>query len=351
MTRRVSATAAKFRDLLTGTRGLRLSCGGGQRFLLFLALLLGLSAVPAAVVFDTTSPYHHIQVVDQAGLRILSFDGSQETRLSLAHPLTGHFEYTEFFHLPWLWNTNLQRVLMIGLGGGGTQRAYQHYYRDVLVDTAELDPTVVQVAARYFGVTNSRTHTIHVEDGRVFLRRAGQHYDAIILDAYRSTRYGSFIPYHLTTKEFFQLAKDHLTTNGVVACNVIGSVRGFRADLLGAVHKTLKSVFPHVYVFPASESQNVVLIATKSPVRLNRPALLQIASRRVAQGHARLPAFYMRAAAFVEGQPGTAAHAPILTDDRAPIDGLLSATGSLKARGPTNTLAAPASVAPRRNLP
>jgi spermidine synthase len=304
-------------------------------------LALGVELLPAAVVFETTSPYHNIRVIDQAGVRTLSFDGSMETRMSLANPLTGHFEYTEFFHLPWLWNTNLKQVLMIGLGGGSTQRAYQHYYRGVQVDTAEIDPVVVQVSAAFFGTTNSATHSIHVEDGRVFLRRSTKHYDAILLDAYRTARYGSFIPYHLTTKEFFQLARDHLTTNGVVAYNVIGSVHGFRADLLGAMFKTMKSVFPQVYLFPARDSQNVVLMATRSSVRLSRPALLQAANRVIAQRQVRLAGFYARAASFVDGQPGSVAFAPLLTDDHAPVDGLLSVAPRATAQRATNRVVEP----------
>ena len=72
------------------------------------------------VVFEITSPYHHIRVVDEGSLRTLSFDGSAETRMSLQNPLQGHFEYTEYFHMPWLWNRQLTNVLMIGLGGASS---------------------------------------------------------------------------------------------------------------------------------------------------------------------------------------------------------------------------------------
>ena len=85
--------------------------------------------VQAVIVYEVTSPYHHIRVIDQQGLRTLSFDNSMETRMSLVNPLQGHFEYTEFFHLPWLWNPEMTNVLMIGLGGGSTQRAYQYFTR------------------------------------------------------------------------------------------------------------------------------------------------------------------------------------------------------------------------------
>src|SRR5437016_10315779 len=122
--------------------------------LFFLALAVSALLSPAApvspnIIFEVTSAYHHIRVIDQDGVRTLSFDGSMETRMSLQNPLRGHFEYTEYFHMPWLWNTQLTNVLMIGLGGGSTQRAYEHYYTNVTIETVEIDPEVVQIARSY----------------------------------------------------------------------------------------------------------------------------------------------------------------------------------------------------------
>lgn len=286
-------------------------------------LLLTAPAAPAAVVFETTSPYHHIRVVDQGGFRVLSFDGSMETRMSLRNPLLGQFEYVDYFHLPWLWNDRMKNVLMIGLGGGSIQRGYTHYYPHVKVETVEIDPVVIQVASNYFGVKESARLKIHNADGRAHLRRSQAEYDAIIVDAYVKNRYGSFIPHHLATREFLQLASDHLTGEGVVAYNVIGSLQGWRADILGAVYKTMKSVFPEVYVFPATETLNVVLIGTKSSEKLTPVQLQQRASQRVMESRVTFPAFRARAAAASATPPPTAARSPILTDDFAPVDGLL----------------------------
>ncbi|PYJ95294.1 MAG: hypothetical protein DME23_24195, partial [Verrucomicrobia bacterium] len=137
-----------------------------------LAICCGLLAAGragnAAVVFEITSPYHHIRVIDQDGTRVLSFDGSTETRMSLRDPLRGHFEYTEYFHMPWLWNAQLTNVLMIGLGGGSAQRAYAHYYPQVTVNTAEIDPAVVEVAKQFFRFEQTPSQHVHVSDGRVF---------------------------------------------------------------------------------------------------------------------------------------------------------------------------------------
>jgi spermidine synthase len=294
------------------------------RHIASLAALLCLALnLHAEVVFDKLTAYHHVQVVDDNGMRTLSFNGSWETRMSLTDPLQGHFEYTEYFHMPWLWNTNIERVLMVGLGGGSTQRSYQHYYTNVVVETAELDPVVVQVAKQYFGVTETPRNKIHISDGRVFLRRTTEKYDVIIMDAYSTTRYGSSIPPHLTTKEFFTLASEHMTTNGVLAYNVIGQMYGWKADIIGGIYRTMKTVFPEVYLFPAKSSRNVVLIGTKSAERFDPDRVLRDGTELIRSGTVRLPTFNIRLRSFVNTPPRAAATSPVLTDDRAPVEGLI----------------------------
>src|SRR5687768_6785035 len=134
-----------------------------KRLIVVGSLFCGAFVLRAIVVFSTYSAYHYIEVVDEGGVRTLSFNGSRETRMYRETPLQGHFEYTEYFHMPWLWNTNIKRALMIGLGGGSTQRSYQHYYTNVMVDSVELDPAVVNVAKTYFQVAETPTHRIHIQ--------------------------------------------------------------------------------------------------------------------------------------------------------------------------------------------
>lgn len=277
----------------------------------------------AAVVFEAYSAYHHIQVLDEGGVRTLSFNGSMETRMALANPLAGHFEYTENFHTPWIWNPDVKRVLMIGLGGGSTQRSYQHFHTNTQVDTVEIDPVVTNVARKYFGVVESPTHKIHVSDGRVFLLRSSQRYDAILMDAYTTTRYGSSLPPHLVTKEFFELARLNLTTNGVLAYNVIGQIGGRRADIVGAIYSTLKAVFPQVYMFPAGSSQNVVLVATQSAERYDYTRVHNAGVALVNSGTVMPPNFRLRLRSFRSIPPPAAADSPVLTDDQAALESLM----------------------------
>jgi spermidine synthase len=217
-------------------------------------------------------------------------------------------------------------VLMVGLGGGSTQRAYQHYYTNAMNDTVEIDPVVVEAAKKYFTVAETPKLVIHTNDGRVFLRQTTNIYDVILMDAYSTTRYGSSLPRQLVTKEFFELASRHLTTNGVLAYNVIGQIQGYRATLIGSMYRTLSAVFPRVYMFPAVESQNIVFVATKAAEPISSAREAAAARQLVDAGTVTLPTFLLRARSFTDEPPPNAGASPLLTDDYAPIDSLLQGT-------------------------
>jgi len=295
-----------------------------QKVIALGALLSWALTLKASVAFEVTSPYHHIRVIDEANVRTLCFDDATETRMSLQDPLKGHFEYTEYFHMPILWSPLITNVLMIGLGGGSAQRAFEHYYPTIKIQSIEIDPMVVKVAKDYFSLQESERQKVVVSDGRVFLRRSPSRFDLILLDAYVGGRYGSGIPQHLATKEFFELVRDRLTTNGIVGYNVIGSLTGWHADIVGAIYRTLKTVFPQVYLFPARSSQNVVLVATRSDLRMDINGLRQRAAMLQQSRRASLPTLRERLESFQAAPPANAARSPVLSDDYAPVEGLTS---------------------------
>jgi spermidine synthase len=295
----------------------------GLLFLFCAAVMLVTGRAKAEVIYDATSTYHHIQVEDARDMRTLHFDNSIESRMSLKDPLAGAFEYTEMFHLSWLWYGKITNVLVVGLGGASTQRAFEHDYPGVQIETVELDPMVLRVAREYFHLQESPRQHVFLEDGRVFLRRTQKQFDAIFMDAYSQNRYGAFIPQHLVTKEFFALASSHLTTNGVLAYNVMGTLDGWQSELLGAMYRTMKTVFPQVYLFPCRTSLNVVLIGTKSAERTDVNVLSQRADFLIRQHRVTLATFRTRLQTFRPGPPPTSARAPLLTDDFAPVESLL----------------------------
>lgn len=288
----------------------------------FSLALGGSTTLTAEVVHEAYSSYHHILVLDEGGVRTLSFDGTRETRMSLRDPLQGHFGYTELFHLAWLWNPTLSRVAMVGLGGGSTQRSFLHRYAEVRIDSIEIDPAVVGIATNYFQVRISERHRVFTEDGRNYLRRSRQSYDLIILDAYVKHRYGSNLPAHLATREFFESARERLTPNGVLAYNVITTLKLGGTEATHALARTLQAVFPQVYRFQAADSLNAVLIATLEPRRLDLTELRRRAAGLPGQG-VRWPAGLSgRLPSMRPDLPPEVARARILTDDFAPVEAL-----------------------------
>lgn len=279
----------------------------------------------AKVIFEKTTNYHHIQVYDLKGVRTLSFDGSEESFMKIGEPVNSGFEYIGFFHAPFAINAAVTDVLMVGLGGGSAAKQFQASYPGVNIDIVELDPAVVDVAQTYFEFKPAATTKIYTMDGRQFLKGTKKKYDLILMDAYTSNPYGSFIPFHLATQEFFALAKSRLKPNGMLAYNVIGQLSGWRKNILGSVFKTMETSFPTIYMFPASSSRNVVMVADLGSQTYTRALLMNSARSLVERGRTKLPGYVAMVSKVYDPDSRPAAYqaSPILTDSYAPVDGLL----------------------------
>src|SRR5256712_13454546 len=114
------------------------------------------------------------------------------------------------------------------------------------IDVAELDPAVVDAGRRYFHAPAGSRLRVATEDGRLFVTRSPDRYDIILLDAYLIDT----IPFHLATREFFVAARAHLVPGGVLGSNFIGALARSRTVVVRALHKTMASGFPTVYVLP-----------------------------------------------------------------------------------------------------
>lgn len=280
----------------------------------------------AKVLFERTTNYHHIVVYDLGGVRTLAFDGSEETIMRLNDPVHSGFEYLNFFHAPFAFNGQIERVLMVGLGGGSAAKQFQAYYPEVALDIVDIDGAVVEVAKEYFQFTPGPKTRIHVMDGRQFLRGTQQKYDLILMDAYTSNPYGSFIPFHLATQEFFQLARSRLTDGGLLAYNVIGQIGGWRKNIIGSLFKTMETSFATIYMFPAASTRNVVLVADTGSLRQSRSSLTRSAQSLLSRGRAPMPGYLAMLGKMYDPDSRPAAYrvSPVLTDAYAPVDGLLT---------------------------
>lgn len=280
--------------------------------------------VVASVVFLRDTVYHRISVSDEGRVRYLKLDNYWQSAVDLDEPGRTVFTYSDYMHLPLIFVPQVRRIALIGLGGGTVPRRYIEDYPAVAMDVAELDPAVVETARRWFSLPEAARLRVTAGDGRLFLLRTPERYDAILLDAYLIDT----IPFHLATAEFFRLAASRLAPGGVVASNVIGALDGPDSRLFRAIYKTFRAVFPTVYVFPVGHGafssaemlRNIIIVGSMEPVL--DAAEVQARAARLAAGTVRLPGFAEAAATLYHTRIRTE-DVPILTDDFAPVDALI----------------------------
>src|ERR671916_719206 len=199
-----------------------------------------------------------------------------------------------------------RRVAILGNAAGTTARAYEEFFPGTRVDGVEIDGELSEIGRDYFDMNNPRLHLYH-EDARPFLRRIDADYDVISVDAYRQP----YIPFYLTTVEFFETVKDRLLPGGVLVVNV-GHPEG-QDDLEKVLTATIREVFPNVMRDPM-EDTNTLLVASEAPLSAEHLRDAAGALPDALRGTA------LAAAARLErGLTG----GEVYTDDKAPVEWLI----------------------------
>jgi spermidine synthase len=238
--------------------------------------------------------------------------GAKQSAMTLGNRKALRVPYTAYLALGMAF-TKPERMLMIGLAGGSVARFVGSFRPEITMDVVELDPDVVRVARRYFGLEASAGLRIHVDDGRMFVKRTGERYDWIVLDAFHADS----MPHHLATLEFFREVKGILTPRGAVTMNVAPLGPGV---LYLSIIRTLAEAFPQVYLFQVPERGNIVAVATLDATRRDGSEIEQaIRDLKSETGDALellgpMPPLGEQKP-VVEG-------VPLLTDDYAPVDWL-----------------------------
>jgi spermidine synthase len=273
------------------------------------------------MIYDQESLYNYIQVFQyRDGVRTLVLNEGLATH-SIYYPdriLTGDY-WDYYLAMPFFNGINgpkqLKRVAIVGLAGGTIARELTAAYGAVPIDGAEIDPAIIDVARKYFHMTEPNLHT-YAGDGRTFMRTTPYKYDLVAVDAFHQP----YIPFQLTTKEFFQEIKTHLSSDGVLMLNTAHVGNDYR--LVQAFVNTLYQVFPSVYLFDVpsaggSTFANTEIVATMRPSSLTtfRDTLRQVPEDSLLGSVANEVFPTGRDA---KAQPGGV----VFTDDRAPIEQL-----------------------------
>jgi spermidine synthase len=191
-------------------------------------------------------------------------------------------------HMTTLIPTNPKHVLVIGCGAGVTAGAASIDPRVEQLTIAEIEPLVPKVVSTYFAehnfnvVKNPKTR-VHLDDARNYLQTTDEKFDAITSDPLDPWVKGAAMLY---TREFFDLAKRHLNTGGVVTLFV--QLYESNTEAVKSEIATFMEAFPNGVVWGNTQQgrgYDLVLLGQLSPnpinvdeieQRLQRPEYAQV---------------------------------------------------------------------------
>jgi spermidine synthase len=283
------------------------------------ALLLPHSVKPAlqgTLLYEKESAYNYIQVVrDGTRTELILNEGQAIHSIYDPNSLTtgGPWDYTVLapsFRPAQRVEPRPARVAILGLAGGTIARQYAAAYgQQVGITGVELDPDILSAGRHYFAIDQAHVRTV-VQDARYWLatRPSSDRYDVIIMDAYRQP----YIPFHLTTKEFFELARQHLAPGGVVVVNAGRTATDYR--LVDALASTMRPVFRNLYLVDVPAFANTLIFGTTMPASMDdvrhnltlarEPLVQDVAQSALGEGR-------LRASPY---------RSPPFTDDLAPVE-------------------------------
>lgn len=285
--------------------------------LILLAFLWGSNPFKTTTgqIYETESAYNYIEVLDVQGYTMLRLNEGQGVH-SIYHPtqLAYYGPWMQFLAAPFFnpdfSSDQVERMAIVGLAAGTTARQATEVFGPIPLDGYEIDPEIIAVGREYFGMDIPNLNA-YATDGRIGLVNSPHTYTIIGIDAYRPP----YIPWHLTTREFFQTVYDHLDENGVMVINV-GRAPDDRR-LLNGLATTAGSIFPSIHVMDIPGTFNSIMYATRQPTTpddmlVNLSAMLEDPTT-----HPLLLESVQRAYTY-RREPPTSTR--VFTDDLAPIE-------------------------------
>lgn len=271
-------------------------------------------------IYEDESAYNYIQVVERDGTRYLLLNEGQGVHSVYTPGQAATYGTWDYFLAAPFWNASpepgaeVKRLGLVGLAAGTIAKQYTQVFGPIPIDGWEIDPDILAVGRAYFAMDEPNLNAV-AADGRWGLARSDQRYSVIGIDAYRLP----YIPWQLTTREFFEEVRDHLLEDGVVVINVGRTPQDRR--LIEGMVGTMGAVFPSLHVVDVPASLNTIVYATVQPTEPgNLVANLDRLARRGADPL--LIDILTRTVANLKPTPESAV---VFTDDRAPIELLTNA--------------------------
>jgi len=190
-------------------------------------------------------------------------------------------------HLTSLTPVTPHSVLVIGCGAGITAGAVSIDPKVERVTIVEIEPLVPPAASKFFNEQNfdvigSPKVQLHIDDGRHFLLTTKEKFDAITVDPLDPWVKGAA---DLYTREFFDVAREHLNPGGVITM-YIQLFETNQAAVQSSI-ATFFEVFPEGTIWGNTyqgQGHDMVLLGPVEPFRIDLDAMeTRVEGNRIAQ--------------------------------------------------------------------
>lgn len=196
-------------------------------------------------IYTTESPYAHIKVEeDSTKNRYLIFNNFDAFQSIYNPKKILYGTYTDYYPLlPYLIKNESKKILIIGSAGGTISRGLKHFWgNEINIDAVEIDKKVIDIANKFFDLASQNINVIN-QDGLIYIKKTQEKYDLVVVDAYQNSLY---MPWNLTTQEFWQLLEKRLQPHGILAININSSSPN--SEFLESIVNTHASVFKYTYL-------------------------------------------------------------------------------------------------------
>lgn len=141
------------------------------------------------------------------------------SRIDLTNPLRLIANYQQAAFLSSFWQkTPPENIYLAGFGGGCIALLFHHYFQNIIIEGTDIDPNVLAVSNKYFGLGENTLKHIVPADSRKDLQSRDNQYDIIFLDVFAG---GGEHVNHMGTVEFFELCERKLKQDGVLMANLV----------------------------------------------------------------------------------------------------------------------------------
>lgn len=208
------------------------------------------------VLFELESDFHTIKVVENEVGKFLHYADTYQAGFINTSFYKGNLPYINYFLIPYLMNSKIENILLIGLGSGKVVNDFEFLFDNLkCIDVVDLEANIVNIATDYFGFKQSNKFNFILQDGITYLRHTKKKYDLIVVDVANNNG----IDMRFLDDDYFKSIKKSLKKGGMFVSNMCASpdFENVKNIFFNTFMPVYQSNFKNNYVFKGNYSDEV----------------------------------------------------------------------------------------------